>query len=64
MPVIIGSKYTGRPAMHIDTTTGTYWESLPKIEGDATKIQGCLLNPRRASAPSRYTKILKTILKK
>ena len=43
MPVHIGSKFTGRPAIHIDTTTGVYWEALPKIEGAALNIQQALL---------------------
>lgn len=43
MPVIIGSKYTGKPAGFVDTSTGVYWETLPRIEGDALKIQRALL---------------------
>lgn len=41
-PVIIGSKWTGKPAAHYDTETGTYWEMLPKVEGDALKLQKAL----------------------
>jgi hypothetical protein len=41
--VLIGSRYTGRPAAHADTTTGTYWEALPKIEGGMLTIQRMLL---------------------
>ena len=43
MPVHIGSKFTGKPAAHADTTTGVYWEALPKIQGDALNIQHALL---------------------
>lgn len=43
MTVQIGSKYTGKPAGFVDTTTGTYWEALPKIEGEAATIQRALL---------------------
>lgn len=51
MSVNIGSKFTGRPQAHIDTTSGTYWEVLPKLEGDAARIQRGLLKPKKE--PSR-----------
>lgn len=67
-PVIIGSKHTGKYAGFADTTTGTYWEALPKIEGDALKIQRSLLKHARRQAKkkapvlptldSRYAKLL------
>jgi len=46
MPIQIGIKFTGKYAGHMDTTTGTYWEVLPKIEGDALYLQSRLLQPR------------------
>ena len=52
MPVHIGSKFTGRPAAHADTTTGVYWESLPKIEGSSLTIQQSLLaKPKEPRKP-------------
>lgn len=48
MPVVIGSKFTGRPAFHTDSTTGTYWETLPAIEGDAALFQQLLLTKPKA----------------
>lgn len=51
MPVVIGSKFTGRPAYHQDSTSGTYWETLPTIQGDALLIQQALLaKPKKARA--------------
>lgn len=48
MKVHIGSKFTGRPAAHADTTTGTYWEALPKIDGSMLAWQRVLLAKPRA----------------
>ena len=54
MPVHIGSKYTGKPAAHADTTTGVYWEALPKISGQMLTIQDALLTrPKEARRPIR-----------
>ena len=49
--VRIGCRYTGRHHAHADTTTGTYWEALPPVEGQALAIQQALLAPVR-SKPS------------
>jgi hypothetical protein len=59
MSVQIGSKFTGKYQGFADTTNGVYWEVLPKIEGDAGRIQRGLLKPRvsRPKAASRYAKI-------
>ncbi len=46
--IVIGSRYTGKYAGHLDTTTGTYWEALPQIGGDALALQRCLLARREA----------------
>lgn len=51
--VRIGSRYTGRPQAHADTTTGTYWEALPSIGGHALALQQCLLTKPRAPRPRR-----------
>lgn len=48
--VQIGCKYTGKPAAHIDTTTGIFWEVLPKIEGDAFLLQTKMLEQAEAKA--------------
>jgi hypothetical protein len=69
--VHIGLKYTGKYAGHMDTTTGTYWEALPKIEGDALKIQRSLIkHATRVKTPpalpglhSRYAKLLSNFRK-
>ena len=50
MTVQIGSKFTGQPQSFIDTTSGTYWEVLPKFDRDATRLQTGLQKPR-ASKP-------------
>lgn len=39
----IGNKFTGKQFFN-DTENGIYWETLPKIEGHALKVQGALLN--------------------
>lgn len=66
--VHIGCKYTGKYAGHMDTTTGAYWEALPKIEGDALKIQRSLLKhaqrqeqkkvPELPNLDRRYAKLI------
>lgn len=69
MPVQIGSKFTGRPQTFIDTTNGAFWEVLPKIEGDAIRIQREFLKPRAPVASvlptlaSRYAKLIRNFAK-
>ncbi len=41
--VVIGSKFNGKQG-YADTKTGEYWEVLPFIMGDDSKLQKCLLN--------------------
>lgn len=48
--VRIGGRYTGRHHSHADTTTGTYWEALPPVTGQALAIQQALLVPARSKA--------------
>lgn len=48
MSVVIGSKFTGRPASFIDTTAGVFWQSLPAIKGDELTIQQALLAKPKA----------------
>lgn len=63
MSVVIGSKFTGRPAFHADSTTGSYWESLPSIEGDAARIQQALLakpKTKRKDKPKRKEPVVGT----
>lgn len=56
MPVQIGSKFTGKYQGFADTTNGVFWEVLPKIEGEAGRIQRGLLKPRVAK-PSKPSKL-------
>lgn len=54
MPVHIGSKFTGKPKIHVDTESGAYWEVLPEIKGNAALIQRALLaSPPRPSLLAR-----------
>lgn len=48
MSVVIGSKFTGRPASFLDTAAGVFWQTLPAIEGDAALIQQALLTKPKA----------------
>lgn len=41
--IVIGCRYTGKYAGHVDTTTGVYWEALPKIGGEELALQQALL---------------------
>lgn len=43
-PVLIGSKFTGESKGCKDTESGTYWEVLPTIRGDESRLQKGLLN--------------------
>ena len=55
--IIIGRRYTGKYAGHVDTTSGNYWEALPQIVGDALALQQCLLakpRPPRKSLRDRF----------
>lgn len=45
-PVEIGSKFVGHGGS-VNTFTGDYYETMPKIEGDALKIQRAILAPDR-----------------
>lgn len=49
--VVVGKRFTGKPALHIDTTTGAYYEVLPKIEGSALALQQVLLAKMPAQQP-------------
>ena len=42
-PVEIGSKFTGKRELFLDSRTGNYSESLPRIDCDACLIQRALL---------------------
>lgn len=69
--VHISCKFTGKYAGHMDTPSGTYWEALPKIEGDALKIQRSLIKHREKAKTkpalptlhSRYAKLLSNFRK-
>lgn len=41
--VVIGSAFDGQQGF-ADTRSGTYWETLPKIEGDALRLQANTLD--------------------
>ena len=63
MTVHIGCKYTGKPQSHADTTTGIYWEALPKIDGSALALQAALLakpEARRQPLLQRLTALVGT----
>lgn len=49
--VELGKLYDGKPAGFACTRSGTYWESLPKIEGHALKLQKGLLKPKKGALP-------------
>ena len=45
LPILprIGSKFTGKPKGCRNTEDGVYWEVLPTMEADATRLQRGLL---------------------
>ena len=46
-PVIVGSKWTGKPQWHIDSTSGRYWEVMPTMTDGERLIQAALLHNKR-----------------
>ena len=51
--VHIGRLYTGKPQVHLDTTSGTYFECLPQVQGEMLRVQRALLSPVAEQPKSR-----------
>ena len=61
-PIVLGSKYTGKPVIHLNQGTGEYYEVLPYID---TRMQNAVLklrNPKCEVTKTFSKQPLKTFL--